>query len=507
MMNYIDKKLNVVTMYRLVLYYLLGLLIFASALGYLGLLPYNPLALVLSTVYITFICWVTNETFSKVFKAPKNIESIYITALILVFIITPIRSFSDINFYTIGFWASVLSMATKYVLAIRKKHMFNPAAVAVVFTSFVLGLSASWWIGTPWMVAPVVVGGFLITRKILRWDLVLSFFISSILATIIGHTGAGSVFTDLSRFFFSSAVFFFAFVMLTEPLTTPPTKYLRIVYGLIVGFLFAPATHIASFYFTPELALVFGNVFSYIVSPKEKLILKLLQIKEVAKDTYDFVFTTDRKFKFKPGQYMEWTFEHKGTDNRGNRRYFTIASSPTEPNIRIGLKFYPEMSSYKHHLLEMKPGDIIVASQRAGDFTLPRNKKKKLVFIAGGIGITPFRSMLKYLVDTNESRNVVSFYSNRTLADVAYTDVFDDAHSKLGIQTVYTLTDAPAPPTWLGERGFINREMIMKYAPDFMDRMFYISGPHMMVFVFEKMLLDMGVRSSSIKVDFFPGFV
>ena len=358
-------------MYRLILYYLLGLLIFAVIFGYFGLIPYNPLTLVISTVYITFFAWLTNTIFARVFKVPTNIESVYITAFILVFIITPIKSFSDANFFTLGLWAPVLAMASKYILAIKKKHIFNPAAVAVVITSFALGQSASWWIGTPWMVVPVLVGGFLITRKILRWDLVLSFFAAAIVSIVINQTATSSLLNDFSRFFFSSAVFFFAFVMLTEPLTTPPTKYLRIAYGLIVGFLFAPATHLASFYFTPELALVAGNVFSYLVSPKEKLILKLAQIKEIAKDTYDFVFTTEQKFSFKPGQYMEWTFAHQNPDNRGNRRYFTLASSPTEKNVRIGLKFYPQMSSFKRNLLLLQKGEVVVASQRAGDFTLP----------------------------------------------------------------------------------------------------------------------------------------
>jgi len=208
---------------------------------------------------------------------------------------------------------------------------------------------------------------------------------------------------------------------------------------------------------------------------------------------------------------MEWTFAHKKPDNRGNRRYFTLASSPTELTVRIGLKFYPEMSSYKQNLLSMKQNDIIVASQRAGDFTLSRNKKQKLVFIAGGIGITPFRSMLKYLLDTNnlkERRDIVLFYSNKKIEDVAYTDVLDYAYETLGIKTVYTLTDTESLPTnWLGEKGFIDANMIRKYVPDFMERKFYISGPHMMVATFEKMLRDMGIKSSSIKIDFFPGFV
>jgi ferredoxin-NADP reductase/Na+-translocating ferredoxin:NAD+ oxidoreductase RnfD subunit len=508
MMNWIDKKLNMVTMYRLVLYYLMGLLVCAVILGYFGLLPYTPLALVFETILITWFCFLTNKIFSKVFEAPTNIESVYITALILVFLIAPLKSFGDMAFYSLALWASVFAMASKYMFAIKKKHIFNPAAIALVVTSLFIGGSASWWIGTPWMMVPVFVGGFLLTRKLIRWDLVWSFFVAVIAVMLFSHLTGGSIFTDLQRLTMSSPLFFFAFVMLTEPLTAPPTKALRIMYGLIVGFFFAPATHIGSIYFTPEMALVIGNLFAYTVSPKDKLVLKLNQLKEIAKDTYDFVFVPNKPITYKPGQYMEWTYDHPSPDNRGNRRYFTLASSPTEPNLRIGLKFYPNMSTYKRNILRMGQSNTVVASQRAGDFTMPKDKKQKLVFIAGGIGITPFRSMLKYLVDKKEKRDIVLFYSNKKLEDVAYTDVFDEALEVLGVPTIYSLSDLPTiPPTWLGERGFIDARMIQKYTPDFKDRMFYISGPHAMVSTFETMLRNMGVEGSSIKTDFFPGFV
>lgn len=505
MMNWIDKKLNMITMYRLVLYYLIGLLISAVIFGYLGFLPYSPLALVLEIAFITAVCFLTNKIFSKVFEAPTNIESVYITALILVFLITPLKSFGDFAFYSLAFWASVFAMASKYIFAIRKKHIFNPAAVALVITSLFIGGSASWWIGTPWMTLPVLIGGFLLTRKLIRWDSVLSFFTAVFLVMILSHLSGGSIFTNLQRLTLSSPLFFFAFVMLTEPLTAPPTRYLRIMYGLLVGFFFAPATHIGSIYFTPEMALVIGNIFSYAVSPKDKLVIKLNHLKEIAKDTYDFIFVPNKPISYVPGQYMEWTYEHPNPDNRGNRRYFTLASSPTEPSIRIGVKFYPEMSSFKRNILNMGSKHTVVASQRAGDFTMPKDKNKKLVFIAGGIGITPFRSMLKYLVDTKEKRDIILFYSNKKLEDVAYTDVFDDALEVLGIPTIYSLTDLPTiPQTWRGEKGFIDDKMIKRYVPDFQDRIFYLSGPRAMVTAFETMLTNMGVKKAQSRRISFP---
>jgi ferredoxin-NADP reductase len=290
-------------------------------------------------------------------------------------------------------------------------------------------------------------------------------------------------------------------------MTTPPTKKLRIIYGSLVGFLNAPFVGIGGFYTTPEIALVLGNIFSYIVSSKEKLILKLKQKIKIADNTYDFVFGSDKNLNFKPGQYLEWTLQHEKMDNRGMRRYFTIASSPTEKEIIMGVKFYDKPSSYKQSLVSLKPGEIVVASQLAGDFTLSENKDKKLTFIAGGIGVTPFRSMIKYLIDKNEKRDIIIFYSNRVFTDIAYKEIFDQAQQKLKIKTIYCLSDLNSiPQGWKGEKGFVNEGMIKKYAPDFMDRMFYISGPRSMILTFQKALKNAGVHKSHIRTDFFPGF-
>src|SRR6185437_10266431 len=221
----------------------------------------------------------------------------------------------------------------------------------------------------------------------------------------------------------ASSLFFFAFVMLTEPLTSPHTKKLQALYGGLVGVLFAPQFHIGSFYTTPEIALCIGNIYSYFVSPKTKLIAPLLEKRQISSDIFDFIFNHGRKFAFVPGQYMEWTLQHPKTDSRGNRRYFTIASSPTETSLMLGVRFYQNGSSFKKALLALNPGEKIVGGQIAGDFTLPKDKRQKLVFIAGGIGITPFRSMLKYLVDKHEKRSIVLFYANKHAEEIAYADV------------------------------------------------------------------------------------
>jgi ferredoxin-NADP reductase len=318
----------------------------------------------------------------------------------------------------------------------------------------------------------------------------------------------GNILNTLNGALFYSPLLFFTFIMITEPLTTPPSRFLRILYGTLIGFLFAPQVHLGTLYFTPELALLFGNVFSYLVSPKKRLTLKLKQAVQITPDTAQFIFKPDSPLSFKPGQYLEFTLGHDKADNRGNRRYFTIASSPTEKELFLGVKFYANGSSFKKALANMNNGDTIIASQLSGDFILPRNKKKKLVFVAGGIGITPFRSMIKYLIDLKQKRDIILIYSNKTEADIAYGDILEQASRDFNLKIIYLLTDlknGQKNGNWL--RGHIDEKMILEKIKDWKERTFYISGPPTMVSNTEKAIKNLGLNSNQIKTDFFPGFV
>ncbi len=524
-MSFIDNFLNRITMYRLVLYVLIIMLALAAIFGYFGLLPYSPVSILFSAAFVTIVCWITNTFASWAFNAPINVESAYITALILALIIAPIKAPGAQNLAFL-FWASVLAIASKYVIAIGKKHIFNPAAFAVAVTALTMNQNANWWIGTSAMLPSVIVGGFLIVRKIKRGDLCWSFFAAAAVSIFGFAIARGAGFgATLNHLLVNSPLVFFATVMLTEPLTTPPTKHLRIAYGVLVGLLFAPQVHIGQIYSTPELALLTGNFFSYLASPKQKLVLELRGKIRLAPTIFDFVFSADKKIKFKPGQYLEWTLEHEKSDSRGCRRYFTIASSPTEKGIILGVKFYDPPSSYKEALFDLKPGDKIIASQLAGDFTLPKNPRQKLAFIAGGIGITPFRSMIKYLLDKNQPRDIVVFYSNRDAQDIVYGEILETAGKRLGIKTIYAITDpntglesalmpgqnsaalpSQKPAALALHKGPITERLIASELPDFSERVFYISGPRSMIKAYEKTLGNMGVAKNKIKTDYFPGF-
>src|SRR5438105_3296542 len=173
---------------------------------------------------------------------PTNLESTYITELILALIIDPAHSPNDLLF--LG-WAGILAISSKYVLALHYKHLFNPAAIAVVITSFALGESASWWVGTASMLPAVLLGGVLLVRKLRQGEMVLLFITASLVTVCIVSLLQGlSATKELQQLLVESPLFFFATIMLTEPLTAPPTQKLRGIYGVIIGILVIPQIHL-----------------------------------------------------------------------------------------------------------------------------------------------------------------------------------------------------------------------------------------------------------------------
>lgn len=490
-MKYIDGFLNSITMYRLVLYGLIIMVVSSILLGFMGFLPFSGFQLIISSLTLIAICYLSNVILSNLYKVPRNTESSLITALIIYFVMIPSANISGI---TILLLASLLAMISKYILAIRGKHLFNPAAISV-FILGVLGVTSSaWWVATPILSPFVIIIGLLVVRKLRRFSMFLSFIVAALISIALsGYLTSGPFVNRLIELAISWPLIYFGAFMLTEPLTTPPTRKLQMLYGTLVGLLFGWRFQIGPLYSTPELALIIGNIFSYALCSKQILKLRLRKKIEVAEDVYEFSFTPNHKLHFSPGQYLEWTLPYRHPDSRGNRRYFTIASSPTEDEIKLGVKVSQQNSSaFKKNLLAMNERDKIFASQLSGDFILPSDKKTKLVFIAGGIGITPFRSMAKYLLDKNDKRNIILFYAASSPNAFAYKSLFEKSKS-VGIKPFYLSTR-------------LSPDLIKKEVPDYMERIFYLSGPDAMVTSYKKMLLNLGVGHTNIKTDYFPGY-
>jgi ferredoxin-NADP reductase/Na+-transporting NADH:ubiquinone oxidoreductase subunit NqrB len=491
-MNFLDSFLNRITMYRLVLYGLCVLVAYSFALSIVGILSYGATNLAVSLAILLAMCWVSNYVFAKLFSAATNVESVWITALILFLTLAPPASTTEV--VTVAL-AGVLAMASKYFLAIRKKHLFNPAGISLLIVSIAGTGMASWWVGSPVLLPVVVVVGLLLVRKIRRFDVFWSFVGASaavaLLTTLVQQL---SITETISSLVLSGPLVFFSTVMLTEPLTMPPSRWLRVVYGIIIGALFTLQFHLGPLYATPQVALIVGNVYAYLVSSRQKLLLRLESIERLSAHVYEFIFRPDQKLAFVAGQYLEWTLPHGHPDSRGNRRYFTVASSPTESAIRLGVRIDEHPSSFKKALVSMPEGGELTASSLAGDFTLPADATQKLVFIAGGVGITPFASMIRYLLDTIDRRDIILFYAASSEKDFAYRELIEEAVRILGIRSIYITNER------------ITREMLQSHIPDILKRNYYLSGPEAMVKTYKSLLVGLDIPRRSIHTDYFPGF-
>lgn len=492
LLRVIDDYLNQITMYRLVLY---GLLIVATAgvaLTFTSDLSLSSTGLLISAALLATTCYVANKLIAWGWQVASNSESWLITATILFLILPP----ASTGQRALGIvLAGLLAMASKYLIARHRAHIFNPAAFAAVAVGLLGVLHATWWVGTPVLLPLTLALGLLVARKLRQLWVVCVFAATSLLVMLlIGMTQHQAPSHIIATAFTSWPLVFVGTIMLTEPSTMPPLLPWQLVYAALVGLVFASQTHIGHLVSsTPEIAIILGNLFGYSMNPRYKMRLRLKTKTQLSARVYDFAFVPDRVPKFLPGQYMEWTLPHRRVDSRGNRRTFTIASSPTENEIHLGVKVYAPSSSFKKALLTLEPGDTLVAGQIAGDFVLPRDNQQKLVFIAGGIGVTPFRSMLQYLVATQQHRDITLFYMTAHADEVSYAEVLENAKT-IGVQVI----------PLIGEP--LTEELLRQYVPDFSARTFYVSGPQAMVRHYKGLLRSLQIPRSHIVEDYFSGY-
>lgn len=503
-LSIVDDVLNRVTMYRLVLWYTAALLALAFLGGFIGMAPVDPAQLAMSGVIVMVACRMLNAGFAWAYRVPVNTESATITALILILILRPVAPTDWMGLAGL-LLASAVAIGSKFLLAVRRKHIFNPVAAGAVASAYVLAQPATWWIdGNLFLVGAVVLGGLMVVRKVRRFDMVGVYILANLAVTLL--TAPPGMMLDTLHFtLVSSPLFFAGAAMLTEPLTAPPGKGTRMIFGAIVGALSSPGSHIGSYYFLPEVAFLVGNAFAFLVNPHGRFRLVLERIERSAEGCYDFVFRSERPLPFRPGQYVDWTLDVPNPDNRGNRRPFTIASAPGEREVRMGVKFYPQPSAYKRALAKLRPGDTIYATGIAGTFTLPEGPEAKMVFIAGGIGVTPFRSMVQHMIEQGDRRPAVLLYGTRTATEISYSDIFEAAREQIGLRTVYAIAE-PEEGLRGHHTGFIDVELIRREVPDWAERTYFVSGPQGMVRHFRKVLAELGISPTRIRVDDFPGF-
>ena len=501
-MKFIDDLLNRITMYRLVVYGLALESIVCAFLAGIGKLAIDPGSLVKSAAVLGLSCLISEVILAKIWRRPWNHESWLITSLILFLILRPPQTTAQAVALLL---AGIVAVSSKYILAWHDKQLFNPAAFAAAFLSLTSLYPASWWVGNSRVWPLTLVVGLLIIRKIRRFQMVLTFALVSLAfqSLLILHHHQ-PLHSGLVHAAIASPLIFLSTIMLSEPATMPPRSDYRLVFAALVAIFYIGGWKVGPVYTYPEVALLVGNVFAFLVAPKFRLTLRLKAIRKISDQVYSYIFTPSKSFAFAPGQYMEWTLPNVAFDARGNRRTFTIASSPTEKEVILGVKFYNPSSAFKYAMSRLQPGDEIFASQLAGSFTLAGNEKKKLVFIAGGIGITPFRSMIKYLDDQSLSGDIILIYLVSKPEELAFKDELLEAR-RVGVKLVPVLSGSSKKVP-----GFVSANLSLKLvswaAADYKERLFYISGPDAMVRSAKHLLLSMGVAHSHIKTDYFSGY-
>jgi ferredoxin-NADP reductase len=226
-----------------------------------------------------------------------------------------------------------------------------------------------------------------------------------------------------------------------------------------------------------------------------KIKLTLEHRHEETPDTVSFQFKSEEIKDWKPGQYLHCTLKHRDPDSRGTERYFTISSAPFEGCVQITTRFSDtKSSSFKKALRGMALGGTLEADGLEGDFIV-EEPGKRLAFIAGGIGVTPYRAILLALDHAGAPINVDLLYANRD-NDFPFKAEFERLAKKHPTFHVHYFTGSKR----LDERA------IKAATGDSGNPDFYVSGPEPMVEAFEKILKGMSVPKSRIKTDYFPGY-
>ncbi len=230
-------------------------------------------------------------------------------------------------------------------------------------------------------------------------------------------------------------------------------------------------------------------------------------IKEVRNESADVkTFVLDAHADFKPGQFISVQLDIENCDERCNRRPFSIASSPTEKNLMIAMKFYPEPSAFKKRMAALQDSDIIKIRGSMGNFVL--DETKDAVMLSGGIGITPLRSMIKYATDKKLQLKITLLYSNKTPGEIVYyrdLEEMQKANKNLKVVHFVTRPEESKRP-WNGETGRITADAIRKHAPDIKNTVFYICGPPAMAESLSAVLMEMDIDKENIKTEQFLGY-
>ncbi|HLM92379.1 MAG TPA: FAD-dependent oxidoreductase [Gaiellaceae bacterium] len=226
--------------------------------------------------------------------------------------------------------------------------------------------------------------------------------------------------------------------------------------------------------------------------------------REVAKGTLFVTFDLGgENVEFEPGQYF-WVelLDPPYEDEKGPRRHITVVTSPTEGVLGLATRIRD--TAFKRSLVEMPEGASVDVEQPKGSFVLPEDTSKRYAFVAGGIGITPFRSMLRYIADNGLDYDITLVYSNRDVESTAFLNELKEFESVVPrCRVLFTMTD---DPSWEGDKRMLDAEVLRELLGDLESFHFMIAGPPPMAKSVEASLLEAGLSEDQVQSDSFSGY-
>ena len=227
--------------------------------------------------------------------------------------------------------------------------------------------------------------------------------------------------------------------------------------------------------------------------------------RNIAEDTLAFWFHPEKPVRFLAGQFGDFTLtKPRYTDAKRNTRAFSFASPPERDDIMIATRMRD--SAFKRSLAELPIGAAVEFDGPMGGFTLRKDPARPAIFLVGGIGITPVRSIVEQVIRQKARRQISVFYSNTTHARMAFLDDFENWRAdNPNLNFVPTLTDE-SPGAWPFETGLRGQQMLSRHVADLHAPVYYTVGPPAMVAAMKKMLDEIGVDELHIKSEDFAGY-
>jgi ferredoxin-NADP reductase len=240
--------------------------------------------------------------------------------------------------------------------------------------------------------------------------------------------------------------------------------------------------------------------------PVNRFLVKLAAVNQVARNTLSFRFDRQgERFEFLPGQFITLSLvEPIARETDSNARQFSIASSPEEPWIMVATRIRD--SEFKQTLASMKPGDPARIEGPEGHFVFDIPETVRSVFLAGGIGITPFRSMIRYSLDRKTPHPIQLLYANRTAQDAAFLDELNhwaNANPRFQLLTPMSQPDAQSPSTPAQRIDAAFLQSTLKPDP---QAAYFIAGPQGFVTTMKGLLLDLGIPADRMRRETFAGY-